>query len=114
MDETKFINVLLLGSVLLRRIIWIAVTLFLVEILTKTFRHQETDADLIPLLMFMCGWEWFWREVIYHLGFTMNNPFAYWWERRLIPGLLLLVLFLARVTIKLLLDGKLPYKKKGE
>ena len=86
----NIIAFILIASVTIRRMIWFFTAIFIIVILWKSLRHRKAlDLDEFPLLMLPCGFEWFWREYAYRIVGEIANPYAYWWERRLAPALIL-------------------------
>lgn len=90
--------------ILCRRILWLILVVFIVAMIVYTVRRQAIDmTDWIGAFV-VCAVEWCCREEIFKI-IPIYNPHAYWWERRLIPALLLILLLSCAILNKIVCSG---------
>ena len=87
-----------------RRIFWLLMVIVIGAIIRQTVRRKAVDPFDWYAFFSVCAVEWYFREAFFNI-MPIYNPCAYWWERRLVPIVLLSSLVLCAVINKIVYLG---------
>lgn len=97
--------------IMCRRILWLATLILIIAIILRTIHRKPADPTDWHFFFLACAVEWYFRESFFRI-IPIYNPCAHWWERRLVPILLLSSLVICAALNKIVYLGGL--RKAGK
>lgn len=90
--------------IMCRRILWLATLILIIAIILRTIHRKPADPTDWHFFFLACAVEWYFRDAFFNI-MPIYNPWAYWWERQLVPITLLASLLICAILNKIFCSG---------
>lgn len=99
-----YIELAFLLLILCRCVLWLAALIFIIAAIRGTVRRRPVDMTDWGLFFVACAAEWYFREALFDMA-PVYNPFAYWWERKIVPIVILVLFCICAILNKIVCLG---------